>query len=226
MISGLLAKSFIFEKMANKGTKISIEPNSNPILKELSGIREFDDRIKFAKKRWKMLGEGSSRAAFQINDRLIIKVAFNERGLAQCLTEMKPTAQVSCTLPIIQADAEGKWIIMPNTDPLTKEDFKKMVGFGFGPFMNAIYYKFNNESRKWTEPRAYKDIQKNKLFIEVAELVFNNDTQIGDLDKIGSWRQYKGRPVIADYGLNRATFDNLYDKEDSSSSSTVKTTEE
>jgi hypothetical protein len=225
MSLGILEKCFVFDKIANKGTKISIEKNSNPILKELSDIKEFDDRIKFAKKRWKLLGAGSSRTAFQINKKLIIKIAHNEKGVEQNKNEMNPKAQVSCTNKVVMADAEGKWVIMRNTDPLSVEEFKKIVGVGFKQFMNAIFYKFNNESRNWDEPRDYTEIEKNKLFIEVAELIFNNDLQIGDLDKKNAWRLLDGRPVIVDWGLTRSTFDTFYDKEDSSSSSSVKTSE-
>lgn len=227
---GLLERCFLFDKIANKGTKISIEKNKNPILRELSEIREFDDRIKFAKKRWKLLGEGSSRAAFQINDKLIIKIAFNKKGIAQNLTESNPKVQVSCVVPAVMADAEGKWIIMRATEPITKEKFKKIVGFGFDQFMNALFSKFNNEdSENFPEPRKYEEIEKNKLFIEVAELVFNNDLLLGDLSKINSWSIYNGCPVIRDAGLDKSTYEKFYSDDSGSSSSSsksIKTTEE
>lgn len=229
MSLGLLQRCFVFEKVANKSTKISVEPNKHPVLKELSEIKDFDDRVKFAKKQgWKLLGEGSSRTAFQINDRLIIKIAHNTKGIAQNLVESKPTVQVSCVVPAVMADAKGKWIIFRATEPITKDEFKKIVGFGFDQFMNALFAKFNNEdSDKFPEPRDYKEIEKSKLFIEVAELVFNNDLLLGDISKSNSWSLYNGRPVIRDAGLDKSTYSRHYSDDSSSSSSkSIKTTEE
>jgi hypothetical protein len=228
MSLGLLQRCFVFDKVANKSTKISVEPNKHPVLKELSNIKDFDDRIKFAKKRWKLLGTGSSRTAFRINKKLIIKIAHNEKGVSQCLNEAQPKAQMSCTLPVVMADAKGKWLIMKATEPLTKEQFKKMVGFGFDQFMNALFAKFNNEdSENFPEPRDYKEIEKSKLFIEVSELVFSTDSLLGDLSKISSWRTLNGRPVISDFGLTKSTYSKYYSSDSSSSSSSksVKTTE-
>jgi len=205
--------------------KVSVEKNSNPTLQELSGIKDFEDRVAFAKKHWKFLGEGSSRTAFQVNDDLIIKVAHNDKGLAQNKVEMDPKAQRSCTNPIVVADAEGKWIVLKSTEPLKEKDFKKMVGFGFESFMNALFYKFNNESDQWSPPRDYEEIEKSPLFNCLSDLIFKTDQQIGDIDKISSWRELDGKPVLADYGLSRDVFRSYYkdEGESSSSKSTPKT---
>jgi len=224
MVLSLYERCSIFQKLA-ESPKVSFVKNSNPVLRELSEIKDFEDRVEFAKSKWKFLGEGSSRTAFEIDEKLIIKVAHNPKGLAQCLTEMDPKAQRPCTLPVVIADAEGKWIIMPNTDSLKEKDFKKLVGFGFTQFMNALFFKFNNESDQWAKPRDYEEIEKNPLFNCVAGLVFETDSQLGDIDKASSWRLYDGKPVIGDYGLSRDVFKEYYEDDDdsSSSSSTVKT---
>lgn len=190
--------------------KVSKEENTDPVLKKLSELKNFDDRIKFAKKNWKLLGEGSSRTAFQINDDLIIKIAHNKKGLAQCLVEMDPKAQRECTNPVIVADPLGKWLVMKETKKLTKERFKEIVGFGFEPFMNALFFKFNNDSDKWKSPRDYEDIEKCPLFNCLAELIFETDQQVGDISKISSVRELDGKVVLVDYGLSRQVFDKMY----------------
>lgn len=224
MVLSLYERCNNFKKLA-EAPKVSVVKNSNPTLQKLSDIKDFKDRIKFAKSKWKFLGEGSSRTAFEIDKKLIIKVAHNDKGLAQCLTEMDLRAQRPCTLPIVVADAEGRWIILRNTKPLKEKEFKSKVGFGFTQFMNALFYKFNNESDQWSPPRDYEEIEKCPLFICIAELVFETDQQCGDIDKISSWRNLDGEPVLADYGLSRDVFKEYYEDDDdsSSSSSTPKT---
>lgn len=220
MAISLYKRCLEYQKLA-EGPKVSVEKNSNPVLQELSEFDSFEDRIDFAKEHWEFLGEGSSRTAFQINDKIIIKIAHNDKGIAQNKVEMDPKAQRSCTNPIVVADAEGKSIILKNTEPLKKEQFKKHVGFGFEQFMNALFYKFNNESDKWSPPRDYDEIEKSPLFICLADLVFTTDQQIGDIDKISSWRELDGEPVLADYGLSRDVFRSYYKDEDESSSSST-----
>lgn len=221
MIS-LYEKCLKFQKLAQDLPKVSLKENSNPILEKLSSLKSFEDRVEFAKKHWKFLGEGSSRTAFQVNDKIIIKIAHNDKGIAQNKTEMDPKAQRSCTNPILLADAHGKWVLMKSTDSLTEKRFKEIVGFGFSPFMNALFYKFNNESNQWSQPREYNEIEKHPLFKCLSELILDTDQQIGDIDKISSWRESDGEVVLADYGLSRDVFRSYYaDEDDSSSSSTT-----
>ncbi|SRR5258708_2529103 len=220
MFSDLIEKCSSFQKLA-EDKKISVKKNTNPVLQKLSDIEDFDDRIEFAKKQWgKPLGEGSSRTVFGVNEDLIIKIAHNLKGQAQNTVEMDPKTQRSCTNNIVVADAEGKWVIMQNTKPLTKERFKELVGFGFEQFTNALFYKFNNEeSDRWPLPRDYEKIEGSQLFVCLAELIFETDQQIGDVGKINSFRELDGRVVLADYGLSREVYKKYYKSDSSSSTS-------
>ena len=216
-----------FEKMANSPTtQVSVVDNSEPLLKQLSDIKEFDDRIKFAEEHFKKLGEGSSRTAFQIDDSLILKVAHNEKGIAQNLVEMDPKLQRPCINKAEVADAAGKWIIFPSNDTITEKRFKEIVGFGFKPFMNALFYKFNNESDKWSPPRDYEEIEKNPLFMCLMETVLFCDLQLGDLDKCSSWGEVNGKVVLRDAGLNREVYKDYYQSDSSSTSSSPPKTSE
>jgi hypothetical protein len=205
----LFRKCLNYYKLA---AKISIEENHNPILKELSDINEYDDRIEFAKKRWELLGHGSSRTIFRLNKKLVIKVAHNLKGEKQNKVEMNPNTQRPCTNKLIMADAEGKWIIVRFTDTVSKESFKKIIGVGFDSFTNALYYKFNNESEEWSEPKNYKEIEANGFFKCVCQLILECDMQVGDLDKPSSYGELDGKIVLRDYGLNRKLYDTEYAK--------------
>lgn len=224
MVSRLYNQCDIFEKLCEK--QIHVEKSSNPTLQELSDIRDFKDRIEFAKEHFELLGEGSSRTAFQLNHDLIIKIAHNDKGLAQCLVEMKPGVQKPCVNNAVMADPKGKWVIFRSNEKLTREDFEKLVGFSFSTFMNSLFYSMNNESDKWSKPKDLDTIRENELFKCVANLVFENQLLIGDLDKISSWGLLDGKPVIRDAGLDKDTYNKFYaDEDSSSSSSSVKTSE-
>ena len=60
-----------------------VENDRFPLLKELSEIKDFDERVKWCEERWDLLGEGSARAVFQYSDKAVLKVAINPKGLSQ-----------------------------------------------------------------------------------------------------------------------------------------------
>jgi hypothetical protein len=199
--------------------KTSLVENNDPVLKRLSDIKSYDDRVKFLEGMFEKLGEGSSRVVFKMDDKNIIKCAINERGIAQNLAEGNPRMQRSCTNDIAAVDAKGKWLIMRFTESITKERFKELTGLSFDPFFEAIHYKFNNESDNWSPPRDYEKIEKHPLFECVANLIFDMDMQIGDLAKINGWSELDGRPVLRDTGLTREIFQDMYATDSSPSSS-------
>lgn len=211
-----------FNKLAEL-SGVSVAKNADPLLKKISELSSFDDRVALAEKYFDKLGVGSSRTIFKIPSDLVLKVAHNDKGLVQNFAEMKPEMQKPCTNPVLAADVKGKWIIVKFTEDVTKEKFKKFVGFTFDSFMEALFYKFNNESDKWTQPSNYDEILESGLFKCMVKLVVDCDLQIGDIDKPSSWGILNGKVVLRDYGLTREVFQEYYADSDSSSSSSSTT---
>jgi len=213
-----------FERLAELSfSNISIVENTNPILKEISNKKSFDDRVAIAEEHFEKLGEGSARTIFKVSDKLVLKIARNESGIAQNFEEMKPKTHRSFTNPVLAADIKGKWILVRFTDNINKEQFKKLSGFDFDPFMDALFYKFNNESDDWKKPKNYKEITSSLLFKELSKLVLDCDSQIGDLDKINSWGSLDGKLVLRDIGLSRDVYEEFYKDSESSSKSSPET---
>lgn len=208
-----------FERLAELSvSKVSVVENHDPILKEISSKKSFDDRVAIAEEHFEKLGEGSARTIFKINDKLVLKVAHNDKGIVQNLAEMKPQMQRPCTNHVVAADVKGKWILVRFTKNITKEEFKKRVGFKFDDFTESLFYKFNNESDNWPPPKAYDEIKKSELFKCIVDLIADCDLQIGDIDKPDSWGELDGKIILRDYGLTREVFNEYYDDGDSSSS--------
>jgi len=226
-IKVLFEECLLFQKRAEK---VSVVDNTEPFLKQLSDIKGFDDRVAFAEEHCqKKLGEGSSRTAFQLSSDFIIKVAHNEKGLAQSKEEMQVSLEGrECVNNAIVADAEYKWIIFKNSEKITEKRFKEIVGCSFKHFTDSLFAKFNNESDRWPEHKDYGEISENPFFLCCAEIVFSNDLLLGDLSKISSYRERDGKIILSDVGFTKTVYRDFYedDSSSSSSSSTVKTTEE
>jgi len=193
-------------------SKISIIKGTDPFLQELSLIKKPEKRVEFAKKSFKLIGEGSARAAFLIPVGRVLKVAKNEKGMAQNCLEAKPEMQRDCTNRIIMADPEGKWIIVKRAKKISEEKFEELTGFSFDDFTDSLFYKFNNESDS-DKPDNYSDIIKSDLFRSIAQMMveLDNDLQLGDLYRISSWGESEGKPVIVDYGLDRDIYQEYYE---------------
>lgn len=201
-----------FERLSS----INLAKNSDPVLREISDAKSYDDRIAIAEKNYEKLGEGSSRTVFKVSNDLVLKVAHDPKGIAQNLVEMDPNTHKSFINQVIAADAKGKWILIRFTENLTEKDFKDIVGFDFNHFMDALLYKFNNESDDWKKPKDYEEIEKSELFQELAEFVLENDSQIGDLAKISSWGKSGNTVVLRDVGLSRDVYKKYYEDKSSS----------
>jgi hypothetical protein len=209
-----------FERLAELSVaKVSVVENSDPILKEISNKKSFDDRVAIAEEHFEKLGEGSARTIFKVSDKLVLKIAHNDKGIVQNLAEMKPQMQRACTNHVVAADVKGKWILVRFTENLTKEEFEKYVGIKFSHFTDALFYKFNNESDNWPPPKDYDEIRKSELFKCIVDLVADCDLQIGDIDKPDSWGLLDGKVILRDYGLTREVYNKYYDESSSKSKS-------
>lgn len=190
------------------------DKNNDQLINELTNLKSFENRIEFAEKHYEKLGEGSSRTIFRLSDSLVLKVAYNDKGIAQNKAEI--AIHSPCLNNVLAADTDGKWIIVRFTETLTEKDFKNIIGVGFEIFGNALHYKTNNEQHEG-KPHDYDDIVKLPLFKCIINAIVKFDLQAGDVAKISSWGKLENRPVLRDFGLTKDIFIKHYKDKDSSS---------
>ncbi len=205
-----------------------VENDRFPLLKELSEIKDFDERVKWCEERWDLLGEGSARAVFQYSDKAVLKVALNDKGLSQNENEASPKMQTPCTSRILAADGAMKWLLFENNKTITEKQFASITGMKFSEYCDALWQVFDNNS-DYKNLKHSDEIRSNPFFKCVCKLVMENDLLLGDLTsgKISSYGEVDGRVVIRDFGLTREEWAKQYDDGSSSSSrSTPKSTPE
>lgn len=201
-------------------SKTSVIKNNNEILSEISSLEDFEDRVELADENFDKLGEGSSRTIFQISDSLVLKVAHNDKGIAQNMAEMKPSMHCDCTNGVLAADSDGKWVIVRFTEQMTEEDFKDIIGIGFKSFMKTLYWSFNNEIHEG-KPDDYDEIKNSPYYKCLSKIVLENQLQIGDVAKASSWGLLDGKPVLRDFGLTKDVFVDFYEDDSSNETSTI-----
>lgn len=192
---------------------------------KLSELGSFAARIRYCKEHLGFpIGNGSSRMVFQLDDEKCLKLAKNEKGLAQNDVEYDKEAESYDVTPNLYSHAEdNSWIVTEYVLPAKASDFKKCLGIDFNTFRNFVICCYNSYARSG---RQYHTEMSDEEFVGLLEnnewlkQLYNymGDYQLpcGDLVRmtnLGMVMRY-GKPylVILDSGLSQDVFDRYYSR--------------
>lgn len=187
-------------------------------LDSLNSLVSFSKKIKYAKEHLKKLGEGSSRIVFDLNDGYVLKLAKNEKGLEQNLTDgdwglhkMYPDL-----LPELKDRDENDdcyWIISKKCEKITPNKFKELTKISFKDFSQAIteaYLNYKGRLKVVSDTtKKYLD-DEDSIVYNIVDMIINFDMPSGDITRISSWGESDGKAKLLDAGLTNNTFNTLY----------------
>lgn len=137
--------------------------------------------LNIEKKIYSFIGSGSGRAVFDLGNGYVVKIAKNNRGIAQNVAEY----QISST------DHSNFFAMIPqvsdNFNLLIMEKAERIMSF-------AVV-------------RNYFNVNSNRELFrlkELRELSIKHNLILVDLLRPDNWGMLNGRPVIIDYGFTRA----------------------
>jgi hypothetical protein len=193
------------------------------VLKQLSTLETFKDRVDYAEEHLEHLSSGSSRVIYRLPDGRVLKLAKNERGRAQNKAEGNPKMKSKFINETLKMDPEGQWKISPYLEKITEKEFEKMTGIPFKDFGEAIRYGLREVSGNEDNPKPdnFSEIEKLELYQELVKLGRRFSLLGGDLARISSWGQKDNHPVALDAGLTKDIYDEFY--EDTGSKSETST---
>lgn len=167
--------------MTNKQS--SITPKELKILlAKIESETRFIKRIRLLKGR---KSQGSGRVVVSIDKDWVLKVAKNEKGIAQNLCESETWINATRTqrqylARIKRFDKEGKWVIQRRVIKMNRNLSEEHY--------DNFYYKDSFRTL----------IKSNNLYDGCCEIAY----QLGRINK--------KKVVVYDYGLDKNTWDNLY----------------
>jgi len=187
------------------------------VLKNLEGLETYQARKKYAEKNLKHLSSGSSRIVYQAKDKSIIKLAKNDKGIAQNKAEANPKMKSKFLNEIIAHAKDYSWIQTHFLEKITVKDFKEMTDLEFDDFGESIRYGLKNVSGNTDKdkPKFFDKVSKTEIYKEMKRIGEKFKLMPGDLARISSWGTKDGRPVLIDAGLTKEVYEDFY--EDSSS---------
>ena len=189
-------------------------------LEELSNLPSFNARFKYCTQHLgKHIGKGSSRATFQVDDESVLKLAWNDKGVAQ--NEEEERAYGNDIFPQVKdSDINGLWIISEFVLPAKSQDFKHCFNMSFAEFCTFIHscgtYRFGR--RYWDEldQETWENlIETNEDLAAFDDYIGNyGRIVIGDMCRICNYgltkRNGEAHIVLLDSGFTEDVWNNYY----------------
>lgn len=184
------------------------------ILKNIDSLETYSARKKYAESNLKHLSSGSSRLVYLTDDKTIIKLAKNDKGLAQNKAESNPKMKSKYLNEILSVSKDNNWIEVSYLKKITTKEFEEMTGLNFDDFGEAIRYGLKNVSGNTdkNKPKNFNKVEKSDIYKEFERLGEKFKLMPGDLARISSWGTKDNKyPVLIDAGLTKEVFEEYYE---------------
>lgn len=188
---------------------------------ELSSLRHFSEKVAYCKKHLgPPIGNGSSRLVFQIDDEKCLKLAKNNKGLAQNNAEFDWFAQNYGVLPnIYQSADDNSWILVEYVLPAKAKDIQVCLGVDLNTFQRFIdtaysYYSRFRSYNLLSDEEFSEMCENNEWFESLYSYMADYQVPSGDLKRLANLgmvlRDGKPQIVILDSGLTQQIYDEYY----------------
>ena len=183
-------------------------------------------RNRYAAEHLQKLAQGSSRIVYKIDDEKVLKLAKNDKGIAQNGTEISwgnDSYFGSVLAKVFDSDDRDLWVEMELARKINKSEFKKLTGFDI--YDVGMYLRIADERNKGRkpgfsmDPELYAKIDEDEFIREVFDFSQSADIEVGDFGQVSSYGIVKrdghrglGTLVITDYGLTRDVYSTHYEK--------------
>lgn len=210
------------ESVSGKKTLSEMAYPSSFNIEEFKSIRSFKDRIKYCSQRLKILGTGSSRRAYKVDDEKVLKIAINRKGIAQNETETDYGISMYQIAPVIFDfdDEKFLWIESEFARPINQKEFRDLTGYDFNKVCEAfVKYSMDRKGKKYNPSNLtqeeYNSMWDDEGFIsDMFRYIGDYDIPYGDLLTLKHYGvvMRKGKPhvVLIDTGLNNNVWENYY----------------
>lgn len=213
-INRLLRLANLFLVLAVDSEKLPEDSeNLKTILSNLEKLDTYQARKKYAEKNLKHLSSGSSRIVYLSDKNTIIKMAKNDKGIAQNKAESNPKMKSKFLNKILSHAKNYSWIEVCYLNKITVKDFKEMTGLEFDNFGESIRYGLKDVSgnKNKDKPKNFDKVEKSEIYKEMKRIGEKFKLMPGDLARISSWGMKDDSPVLIDAGLTKDVFEDYYE---------------
>lgn len=184
-------------------------------------LRSFKERVKYCEENLQRISSGSGRIAYKIDNERVLKLAKNDKGVAQCEVEIQwgnERYYSDILAHTFDFHQDGLWVEMELARKVKKNDFINM--FGFTVDVLGMYLKNFEEQNNGKRPIFHID-EKAKAILDESQFVNqlkgfmqDSDSGAGDLGKLSSYglviREGSDSIVLIDFGLTSNVYTTYY----------------
>jgi hypothetical protein len=181
----------------------------------------FSKILKYAKESYTPIGSGSARAVFKISDDYVVKIAKNEKGIAQNQKEFEISEDGgydSIITKILATSPNLSFIISEQAKKLKKSEFYTLMGFNLEYLQYVL--QLNSQYRNTDSFGSSAKPPKSEEAKETVDLIksfvadYTGWKASGDIPRISSWgkvvRDGVEQAVMVDYGIDESILRNYY----------------
>ncbi len=196
---------------------------------EFRSCKSFTERVRYCEARLQRIASGSSRIVYQVDNEKVLKLAKNQKGVAQNQVEYRLGTEpyYTCFAEIYEYDEQGLWIEMEFCKKAKKSDFKAIYGVPFEVLCCMIYDQANNFRNVGWKMNPFSDYENivqqiwdgketdlQMLFTSIQEYIGCEMLEsVGDLCRLSSWGiNSEGYFILIDYGLDDDVANNYYSR--------------
>ena len=192
-------------------------------METFKSLRSHAGRNRYAQEHLQRLSSGSSRIVYKIDDEKVLKLAKNDKGIAQNEVEIE-YGQYSdiedVVAKIFDYDEENNlWVEMELVRKVRPADFKNIIGYSFEDYKLAIRnYGIDTGNSKGSKyplsKQLVEDMWENEFMYEMFSFIGNYAVPTGDLERTSSYglvkRDGQDKIVLIDYGLTHEVYSSYY----------------
>lgn len=182
-------------------------------------LKSYKNRLRYAQEMLLgKLGKGSSRAVFNIDNTKVLKVAINDKGVAQNEAESEYFKQNYDSVARVfdSDDEEFTWLEMEYAKKVTPKRFQTITGVSLQDLGSYLGYIKNRSRTYRLDDATIEKIGNDEGFIgDLIRLATDYDYVLpGDFQKASSYGEVSrdGKPtiVIIDFGFTQDVADTFY----------------
>jgi hypothetical protein len=191
-------------------------------LPEFLEIKSFAGKMRYAKEHLAGIGSGTGRAVFDIDGEKVLKLAKNQKGIAQNEAEAgagyyRDTHNIVAI--VFDSADNDEWLISEKGKKVNEKRIKELTDI---PSLNELYYYVRNfvssnngKGNTFSqEPEIVELLNENEFAQELTEFIANYNQSPGDMNRPSTYGEVlrNGQPtiVLTDYGLNDEVYDTYY----------------
>ena len=191
-------------------------------IEEFKNLKSFNKRIKYCEQNLQRISSGTSRIVYKIDETKVLKLAKNEKGIAQNKTEINFSEDYLWDMVVAKLfdyDEDGLWVEMELARKVTTSIWNNIVGIPIDIFRDGTRFMEQQKGSLKTlyrlkEPERMEELYENDFTSTILDLIANYDVGSGDFGKLSTYglvnRDGKDEIVIIDYGLTNEVYDSYY----------------